>query len=65
VQAAIRGVFARFTACGSGYGVVAAFTGRRFPLRAYGGAWDGQLRWGALTHDRVIGVLRNPSYAGA
>src|SRR5258708_1854980 len=34
VQAAIRDVFAAFTACGSAYGMVAAFGGRRFPLRA-------------------------------
>ena len=47
VQAAIRDLFAAFAACGSGYGVVTAFAGRRFPLRAYGGAWAGQLRWGA------------------
>src|SRR5487761_1857747 len=65
VQAAIRDVFAAFTACGSAYGVVAAFAGRRFPLRAYGGAWAGQLRWGKLTHARVLGVLKNPCYAGA
>jgi DNA invertase Pin-like site-specific DNA recombinase len=65
VQAAIRDLFAGFACCGSAYGVVAAFTGRRFPLRAYGGAWGGQLRWGALTHARVLGVLRNPCYAGA
>jgi len=65
VQAAIRDVFAAFTACGSAYGVVAAFAGRRFPLRAYGGAWAGQLRWGRLTHARVLGVLKNPCYAGA
>ena len=65
VQAAIRDVFAAFTACGSAYGVVAAFAGRRFPLRAYGGAWAGQLRWGTLTHARVIGILKNPCYAGA
>ena len=65
VQAAIRDVFAAFTACGSAYGVVAAFAGRRFPLRAYGGAWAGQLRWGKLTHARVIGILKNPGYAGA
>lgn len=65
VQAAIRDLFAGFASCGSAYGVVAAFTGRRFPLRAYGGAWGGQLRWGALTHARVLGVLRNPCYAGA
>ena len=65
VQAAIRDVFAAFAACGSAYGVVAAFTDRRFPLRAYGGAWAGQLRWGRLTHARVLGVLKNPCYAGA
>jgi hypothetical protein len=65
VQAAIADVFAAFAACGSAYGVVAAFKGRRFPLRAYGGAWAGQLRWGRLTHARVLGVLKNPGYAGA
>ena len=65
VQAAIADVFAAFTACGSAYGVAAAFAGRRFPLRAYGGAWAGQLRWGKLTHARVLGVLKNPGYAGA
>ena len=62
VQAAIRDVFA---ACGSAYAVVAAFQGRRFPLRAYGGARAGQLRWGRLTHARVLGILKNPGYAGA
>jgi DNA invertase Pin-like site-specific DNA recombinase len=65
VQAAIRDVFAAFTAGGSAFQVVAAFVGRRFPLRAYGGAWAGQLRWGKLTHSRALGVLRNPCYAGA
>jgi excisionase family DNA binding protein len=65
VQAAISDLFAAFAACGSAYGVVAAFTDRRFPLRAYGGAWSGQLRWGKLTHARVLGVLKNPCYAGA
>ncbi|HEX9359580.1 MAG TPA: hypothetical protein VF933_37925 [Streptosporangiaceae bacterium] len=34
-QPAIRDVFAAFAACGSAYGVVAAFAGRRFLLRAY------------------------------
>jgi DNA invertase Pin-like site-specific DNA recombinase len=65
VQAAIGDLFAAFAACGSAYGVVTAFTDRRFPLRAYGGAWAGQLRWGRLTHARVLGVLKNPCYAGA
>jgi DNA invertase Pin-like site-specific DNA recombinase len=65
VQAAIADLFAAFAACGSAYGVVAAFGKRRFPLRAYGGVWAGQLRWGAVTHARVLGVLKNPCYAGA
>jgi DNA invertase Pin-like site-specific DNA recombinase len=65
VQAAVRDVFAAFDACGSAYGVVDAFRDRRFPLRAYGGAWAGQLRWGRLTHARVLGILKNPCYAGA
>ncbi len=65
VAAAIRDVFAAFTQTGSAYGVVGVFAERRFPKRAYGGAWAGQLRWGRLTHSRVIGVLSNPCYAGA
>ncbi|MFD5572271.1 recombinase family protein [Streptomyces cadmiisoli] len=63
-QTAIRDVFAAFAAGGSAYAVVAAFVGRRFPLRAYGGVWASQLRWGKLTHARVLGVLGNPCYAG-
>ena len=65
VRAAVGDLFAAFAAAGSAYGVVAAFNDRRFPLRAYGGAWAGQLRWGKLTHARVLGVLKNPCYAGA
>ena len=41
------------------------FKGRRFPKRAYGGAWAGEVRWGELTHPRVLAVLANPCYAGA
>ncbi len=65
VAAAIGDLFAVFAATGSAYQVVAAFAGRRFPLRAYGGAWAGQLRWGRLNHARVLGILNNPAYAGA
>src|SRR5436190_13249910 len=64
VRAAVAHVFKAFWQTGSAYGVVGAFAGRRFPRRAYGGAWAGELRWGRLTHARVLGVLRNPSYAG-
>jgi DNA invertase Pin-like site-specific DNA recombinase len=65
VRAAIADVFAAFARTGSAYGVVGAFKGRRFPKRAYGGAWAGEVRWGALTHPRALGVLSNPCYAGA
>lgn len=65
VRAAVADLFAAFDQTGSAYGVVGAFDGRRFPRRAYGGAWAGELRWGRLTHARVLGVLRNPAYAGA
>ena len=54
-----------FTATGSAYGVVAAFSGRRFPRRAYGGAWAGQVRFDRLTHSRTCAILSNPAYAGA
>ena len=64
VAAAVRDVFAAFQATGSAYGVVGAFSSRRFPRRAYGGVWAGELRWGRLTHSRVVGVLSNPAYAG-
>ena len=65
VQAAIADVFAAFLQTGSAYGVLGAFTGRRFPKRAWGGAWAGELRWGVLSHPRVVRMLQNPCYAGA
>lgn len=58
-------MFAAFEQTGSAYGVVGVFKGRRFPKRAYGGAWAGEVRWGELTHPRVLAVLANPCYAGA
>lgn len=66
VRAAVRLVFSAFREMGSAYAVVQhfAYKGLRFPKRAYGGARDGKLIWGRLTHDRVLGVLKNPSYAG-
>ncbi len=65
VRVAVADVFASFAAKGSAYAVVAAFAGRRFPTRAYGGVWAGDIRWGRLTHGRVLQLLSNPSYAGA
>jgi DNA invertase Pin-like site-specific DNA recombinase len=65
VQAAIRDVFAAFEQTGTAFGVVKAFADRRFPARAYGGAWAGQLRYCRLSHTRAQTVLRNPAYTGA
>jgi excisionase family DNA binding protein len=65
VQAAIADLFRAFAQTGSAYGVVGALKGRRFPKRAWGGAWAGELRWGALSHPRVVRTLQNPCYAGA
>jgi DNA invertase Pin-like site-specific DNA recombinase len=66
VRGAVGMVFRLFRETGSAYGVVQRFMerGLRFPKRAYGGAWDGRLIWGRLSHTRVLGVLKNPSYAG-
>lgn len=67
IQGAVRLVFSSFRKTGSAYGVVREFARLdvRFPKRAYGGAWDGKLLWGQLTHNRVLSILKNPSYAGA
>jgi len=64
VQFAVRNIFQSFQTNGSAYGVVQFFAqnGLRFPKRAYGGAWAGNLIWGTLTHSRVLGILYNPSY---
>jgi DNA invertase Pin-like site-specific DNA recombinase len=66
VQGAVALVFRLFRETGSAFAVVQRFAerGLRFPKRAYGGAWDGQLVWGQLTHSRVLAILKNPSYAG-
>jgi len=65
IRAAVADVFSCFEATGSAYGVVACFRERRFPRRAYGGAWSGDVRWGRLTHSRVLSLLSNPAYTGA
>lgn len=65
VRQAVAEVFAAFARTGSAYGVVAEFADRTFPRRVFGGVWDGQLRWGRLTHIRVLEILKNPAYAGA
>ena len=67
VQGAVRLVFTTFGQTASAYGVVQHFAQQQllFPKRSYGGVWNGQLRCGRLNHGRVLGLLRNPAYAGA
>lgn len=66
VRGAVARVFELFGQTGSAFGVCQLFVRQklRFPKRAYGGVWNGQIIWGRLTHSRVLGILRNPSYAG-
>jgi DNA invertase Pin-like site-specific DNA recombinase len=66
VQGAVSLVFRLFRETGSAFGVMQRFaeSALRFPKRSYGGAWDGKIIWGRLTHSRVLGMLKNPSYAG-
>jgi DNA invertase Pin-like site-specific DNA recombinase len=67
VHAAVADLLAEFTRTGSALQVVHAFAkaGRLFPQRAWGGAWAGELKWGKLTHARVLQAVHNPAYAGA
>src|SRR5438552_2735853 len=65
IRAAVADIFSAFEQTGSAYGVVGCFHDRPFPRRAYGGAWAGEIRWGRLTHNRALGLLSNPAYAGA
>ncbi len=66
VQGAVSLVFRLFRETGSAFGVMQRFaeSALRFPKRSYGGAWDGKIIWGRLRHSRVLGMLKNPSYAG-
>lgn len=66
VQGAVAMVFRLFCETGSAFAVMQRFaeSALRFPKRSYGGAWNGKLIWGHLTHSRVLSILKNPSYAG-
>ena len=66
VRGAVGLVFRLFRETGTAFAVMQRFaeSALRFPKRSYGGAWDGKIVWGRLTHSRVLGMLKNPSYAG-
>jgi DNA invertase Pin-like site-specific DNA recombinase len=66
VQGAVALVFRLFRETGTAFAVMQQFgkSTLRFPKRSYGGAWNGKLIWGQLSHSRVLNILKNPSYAG-
>src|SRR5437868_459061 len=66
VRGAVSLVFRLFRETGTAFAVMQRFaeSALRFPKRSYGGVWDGKILWGRLTHSRVWGLLKNPSYAG-
>ena len=66
VRGAVAVLFQAFQDTGTAYGVRAHFRrhGLLFPKRSYGGVWNGKRLWGRLSHSRVLGVLKNPAYAG-
>jgi DNA invertase Pin-like site-specific DNA recombinase len=66
IRSAVGLVFRLFRETGTAFAVMQRFaqSALRFPKRSYGGAWDGKIIWGRLTHGRVLGILKNPSYAG-
>jgi len=66
VQGAVALALRLFRETGSAYAVVQKFAkgSLLFPRRSYGGAWNGKLIWGHLTHSRLLNILKNPSYAG-
>ena len=67
VTEALRGVFRAFRARGSGL-QVAKWHQREsllLPNRPGNGPLKGTLRWAVPSHGRVLGILKNPAYAGA
>ena len=66
VRGAVQLVFRLFRETGTAFAVMQRFMqgALRFPKRSYGGAWDGKILWGRLSHRRVLALLKNPSYAG-
>ena len=66
VREVVALLFKIFKEQGSAYAIAHYFANHnlKFPKRAYGGVWRGKLIGGQLTLSRVLGALKNPSYAG-
>jgi len=67
VRGAISLLFKTFLQKGSAQRVVSHFAGERisFPKRSFNGVLAGKIVWGTLSQNRVLEVIKNPSYAGA
>lgn len=67
VQRAVALLYERFRIDASAYAVMRYFCeqGLRFPARRYHRDGRSELVWKPLSHSRVLGVLKNPTYAGA
>jgi DNA invertase Pin-like site-specific DNA recombinase len=67
VQGAVSLVFRLFRETGSAFGVMQRFaeSALRFPKRSYGGAWDGKIIWGRLTHSRVLSMTHRTPLRGS
>ncbi len=66
IQHALRLVFELFEQKGSALAVVKHFAQNklRFPTRPWSQGADSEVLWQPLSHERVLGVLHNPAYAG-
>jgi len=67
IQQAIRSLFDVFRRVGSALGVAKEFRKQawQFPRLIRGRGGPAEVGWGALEHNRVTRILRNPRYAGA
>ena len=65
VRAAVADIFACFAAAGSGLRRRGGVRRPQVPPARLRRRVGRELRWGPLTHHRVLQVLKNPAYAGA
>lgn len=66
VQAAVRGVFAKFSELGSARQVLLWYRDENLPLPCAKPATGGrEVVWRRPTYHRILATLRNPTYAGA
>lgn len=67
VRHALELFFESFRAVGTAWGMLGYYKerGYKFPHRVNNGFRKGEVVWADLVHSRVLGILHNPTYAGA